>query len=111
MGIRYKYRTPNRADYRVGFIKIFVYGVTAIVAFNISKSGDNSLIVLWGALGAHSVMMIYDAFIVVTGKASLSAPSFLDYLIAIQNPEPTFLGLLDIIALIIFFIKIVQVFF
>ncbi len=111
MPIRYQYRAPEHGDYVVGFIKIIAYGIVAVVSYFMIENGHQALIVLWGSLLAHCLMMVYDAFIVVTGKASLSKPSFLNYLIAIQNPEPTFLGLLDIVVLIVFLVNVFQLIF
>ena len=106
--IYYQYRPATENDRLTARRKIPLYGMLAIGTFIfLLRNPHDPFTTLYGSVCAHSVLMVLDAFDPLSGKCnSAFGPSFLDYLLPIQHAEPTWIMLMDAIALIIIFREI-----
>ena len=88
----YRYREPRREDYKVAFIKIFIYGVIP-AALGLWQQGAAPTIVVndWGASVGVSIVVIAACMVLdaIFGffHTSIRDPSFWDYLFPMQTAD------------------------
>ena len=106
--IYYRYRPATENDRLTARRKLPLYGIVAIVTFIfLLRNSHGPFTTLYGSVCAHSVLMVLDTFDPLMGQSnSAFGPSFLDYLLPIQHAAPTWMMLMDAIALIIIFREI-----
>jgi hypothetical protein len=96
----WKPSTP--ADKKFSKKRIAVFLIIGFASFFLLINADFPQTHIWGGLLAHSVFMIFDALIVLSGKAPLGEPHFGYFILACHSPILTTSVLIfDIVALII----------
>lgn len=90
----YRYRQPEREDYKASVIKCLVYGPIILLSIFMLK-GEFYLPAygIFTGLLSYSAVMVLDALLGAS-QASLKGPSHCDYLFPVQSAEFGFKGII-----------------